>query len=112
MDVEDNAPIARGEIFGPMVLVLKPFSNLAEALCRANDSVYGLAAGVFTRDLSIAEQCTRQLVAGTIWINHYGVILPGFPFGGARGPSGIGSDLGQEAMDQFTTVKTVITRAC
>lgn len=91
-----DAEAVRGEIFGP-VLTVQTFSNEEEAYTLANDSPYGLAAGVHTGDLNRALRATRALEAGTVWVNRYGrsndFMLP---TGGFK-QSGIGKDLGREA---------------
>lgn len=101
----DAEPMAREEIFGPL-LSLFTFDSEEEALARANDTQYGLAAGVFTRDLARAHRVVGRLQAGTTWINHFNVTPVELPFGGHK-RSGIGAENGKWALDSFTRVKSV-----
>jgi aldehyde dehydrogenase (NAD+) len=105
-DVDDDAEIAHEEIFGPVLTVLKPFQTPEEAVKRANHSVYGLAAAVWTRSLGQAHRIAQQLRAGTVWVNHYNYLYPYLPFGGV-GQSGFGKDLGEAALDEFSDVKSI-----
>ncbi|XP_053736847.1 aldehyde dehydrogenase, mitochondrial-like [Synchiropus splendidus] len=104
-DVQDNMTIAREEIFGPVMQILK-FKTIEEVLERANNSQYGLAAAVFTKDLDKAHYVSNGLRAGTVWINCYDVFGAQAPFGGYKA-SGIGRELGQYGLDNYTEVKTV-----
>jgi aldehyde dehydrogenase (NAD+)/betaine-aldehyde dehydrogenase len=97
--------INREEIFGPAVAVIE-VDGPEEALAVANDTPYGLAAGVFTRDGALAHRMARALRAGTVWINTYGGLDPYSTFSG-RGLSGNGYELGPEAIGQYTSTKTV-----
>ena len=108
-NVDDECKMTCEEIFGPVIAILKPFKNLDEALERANNTTYGLAAGIFTRDQSKAERAVRTLKAGTVWVNNFLTLMNSLPFGGYK-ESGFGRDLGQEALDEYTIVKTVIQK--
>ncbi len=93
------------EIFGPVLSVLT-FENEAESIQLANRSMYGLAAGVWTKDVQKAHRVARAIKAGTVWVNTYNFYDPAAPFGGYKF-SGFGRDLGREALDNYTEVKTV-----
>jgi acyl-CoA reductase-like NAD-dependent aldehyde dehydrogenase len=97
--------VAREEIFGPVLAVI-PFADAGEAVELANASIYGLAAGVWTRDVGKAHDVAHRLQAGTVWINQYNWYDSGAPFGGYK-QSGFGRELGREALDAYTEVKTV-----
>uniref|UniRef100_A0A672Q820 aldehyde dehydrogenase (NAD(+)) n=1 Tax=Sinocyclocheilus grahami TaxID=75366 RepID=A0A672Q820_SINGR len=104
-DVKDDMTIAREEIFGPVMQILK-FKSLEEVIERANDSKYGLAAAVFTKNIDKAHYISHGLRAGTVWINCYDVFGVQAPFGGYKA-SGIGRELGEYGLDNYTEVKTV-----
>jgi betaine-aldehyde dehydrogenase len=104
-DCQDNMRIVQEEIFGP-VLSMLTFDDEAEVLRRANASRFGLAAGVFTRDLTRAHRVAAKLKAGICWINNYNITPIEMPFGGA-GESGIGHENSMVAMDHYTQLKTV-----
>jgi aldehyde dehydrogenase (NAD+) len=104
-DVQDNMQIAREEIFGPVVATLS-FRNVDELVKRANDTVYGLSAGVWTRDISKAHRLAKEVKAGTIWINCYNVFDAASPFGGFK-QSGFGRELGIHALELYTSIKSV-----
>jgi aldehyde dehydrogenase (NAD+) len=101
----NDMKVAQEEIFGP-VLVVIPFDDVKEAVKLANDSVFGLAAGVWTRDVGKAHQVARDLQAGTVWINQYNWYDSGAPFGGYK-QSGFGRELGKQALEYYTESKTV-----
>lgn len=105
--VKDEMTIAREEIFGPVLSVLK-FNDVEEVIQRGNNTSYGLAAAVWTRDINKAHQMAAALKAGTIWINTYNVVDPAAPFGGFK-MSGLGRELGEYALANYTEVKTVFT---
>ena len=104
-EVEDDMAIARDEIFGPVATVLR-FKDLDEAIARANDTMYGLAAAVWTQDVDRAHYFADLVRAGTVWVNCYNIVDPAAPFGGFK-MSGIGRELGEEALHEYTENKTV-----
>ena len=103
--VTPEMTIAREEIFGPVLAVLA-FDDLEEGIRLANQSMYGLAAGIWTRDISKAHQVARAIKAGTVWVNTYNLYDSAAPFGGYKA-SGFGRDLGREALDGYLETKTV-----
>jgi aldehyde dehydrogenase (NAD+) len=104
-DVESKMVIACEEIFGP-VLAVQTFSDLEEAIQIGNNTEYGLAAAVWTRDVRKAHHVAHQLRAGTVWINTYHNLDTASPFGGYK-QSGYGRELGRYALDLYTQVKSV-----
>jgi acyl-CoA reductase-like NAD-dependent aldehyde dehydrogenase len=107
-DVNNNMQIAREEIFGPVAAAI-PFKDENDAILQGNDTTYGLAAAVWTRDLSRAHRVARALKAGTVWVNCYGVSDTGMPFGGYK-QSGFGREGGRHVIDVFTQVKSVYVK--
>jgi aldehyde dehydrogenase (NAD+) len=105
-DVRDEMKIAREEIFGPVMSILR-FKDADEVIARGNNTFYGLAAAVWTRDVKKAIRLSNALKAGTVWVNCYDVFDAAAPFGGFK-MSGIGRELGQYALQLYTEVKTVI----
>jgi aldehyde dehydrogenase (NAD+) len=104
-DVKDDMKIAKEEIFGPVMSILK-FKDVEEVVERGNRTFYGLAAAVWTKDITKALQMANRLRAGTVWVNCFDVFDAGAPFGGFK-MSGIGRELGQYALSLYTEVKTV-----
>ncbi|KAG6450703.1 hypothetical protein O3G_MSEX006713 [Manduca sexta] len=104
-DVQDNMKIAREEIFGPVQSILK-FETFDEVVDRANDTNYGLAAGVITNDVVTALSFAKQVRAGSIWINTYDHVTSQTPFGGFK-DSGLGRELGEDGINQYLETKTV-----
>ncbi len=107
-NVNDDMQIAREEIFGPVVSAL-PFDSLDDAVKRANATPYGLAAGVFTRDVGKAHRVSAALHAGSVWVNTYHVLDPAVPFGGYK-MSGYGREGGAEHLDEYLNTKSVWLR--
>jgi aldehyde dehydrogenase (NAD+)/phenylacetaldehyde dehydrogenase len=103
--VTPEMTIAREEIFGPVLAVLS-FDDVEHGLRLANETIYGLAAGIWTRDIAKAHRAARVVRAGTVWINTYNFYDPGAPFGGFKA-SGFGRDLGTDALDGYLDTKTV-----
>ena len=104
-DVKNNMKVAQEEIFGPVLAVLT-FDDVDEVIEQANNNPYGLAAAVWTRDVKKAHSVSRRLKAGTVWINTYGLMDASLPFGGYKS-SGFGRELGANALEHYTEVKTV-----
>merc|ERR1719277_1159537 len=105
-EVTDDMTIAKEEIFGPVMQLMK-FKTLEEAIARANKTHYGLAAGICTRDVGTALAAARDFQAGTVWINCYDNFDMAAPFGGFK-ESGWGRDKGEYALENFTEVKCVM----
>ena len=104
-NVTPTMTIAREEIFGPVLATIE-FADLDEAIARANDTQYGLAAAVWTRDVKKAHYVARRLQAGTVWINTYNVYDTAAPFGGYKA-SGFGREMSAHALEHYTQVKSV-----
>jgi len=97
--------IAQEEIFGPVLTVLT-FESMEELVEKANSTIYGLAAGIWTRDIGKAHTVAHKIQAGTVWINAYGSLSAESPFGGYR-QSGFGRELGRYGIDLYTQIKSV-----
>ena len=108
VDVKDDMQIAREEIFGPVMSIIK-FDDLNDVVRRANKTMYGLAAAVWTRDIGKAHAIANRVRAGTVWVNCYDVFDPGAPFGGFK-QSGIGREMGEYGLQQYTELKTVTVK--
>ncbi|KAI5646503.1 aldehyde dehydrogenase family domain-containing protein [Phthorimaea operculella] len=104
-DVTDDMRIAKEEIFGPVQSILK-FDTLEEVIDRANNTTYGLAAGIITTSIESALQFSRHVEAGSVWVNSYLAVDPRCPFGGFK-DSGIGRECGKDALEPFLETKTV-----
>ena len=104
-DVADSMRIASEEIFGPVMCVMD-FDDDEEAITRANGTEFGLAAGIYTRDLSRGHRMAARVQAGTVWVNAYNLTPVEMPFGGVK-RSGIGRENGREAMQHYSQVKSV-----
>jgi phenylacetaldehyde dehydrogenase len=107
-NVNRNMSIVREEIFGPVV-VAEAFNDLDEIAASANDTDYGLGAGIWTKDISKAHALAKKIRAGTVWINCYNVFDAALPFGGYK-QSGWGREMGHEALEAYTEVKAVTTQ--
>lgn len=97
--------IAQEEIFGPVLSII-PFDTEEDAIRIANDSAYGLAAGVHTKDLRRAHRVASQIKAGTVWVNCYNQYDPSVPYGGYKA-SGYGRECGPESLESYTQTKSV-----
>ncbi|KAK3164673.1 hypothetical protein QOZ80_1AG0022890 [Eleusine coracana subsp. coracana] len=106
-DVKDDMTIAQDEIFGPVMSLIK-FKTVEEAIQKANNTRYGLAAGIVTKNIDIANTVSRSIRAGVIWINCYFAFDPDAPFGGYK-MSGFGKDMGMDALEKYLQTKTVAT---
>ncbi|AJP38342.1 AHL_G0015350.mRNA.1.CDS.1 [Saccharomyces cerevisiae] len=104
-DVKEDMRIVKEEVFGPIVTVSK-FSTVDEVIAMANDSQYGLAAGIHTNDINKAVDVSKRVKAGTVWINTYNNFHQNVPFGGF-GQSGIGREMGEAALSNYTQTKSV-----
>jgi len=103
--VRNDMTIAREEIFGPVLSVI-PFKDMDDAIAKANDNIYGLSSGIWTRDIKKAHRLARELRAGTVWINTYNVFDNASPFGGYK-MSGFGRELGAASIELYTQTKSV-----
>jgi len=108
VNTKPSMKVVQEEIFGPVVTAM-PFKDLEELVPMANDSAYGLAAGIWTRDINKAHQVAEELRAGTVWINCYNIFDAALPFGGYK-QSGWGREMGKEALELYTETKAVCAR--
>jgi phenylacetaldehyde dehydrogenase len=108
VNVKPSMKVVQEEIFGPVVTAM-PFSDLDDLLPAAHDTIYGLAAGIWTNDLTKAHRLAAELRAGTVWINCYNVFDAALPFGGYK-QSGWGREMGHEVLENYTEVKSVCIR--
>jgi phenylacetaldehyde dehydrogenase len=99
--------VEREEIFGPVVCAI-PFDSSDDIVAEGNDTNYGLAAGVFTKDISKAHRTAKRLRAGTVWINTYHVFDAAMPFGGYK-ESGWGREMGHAVLNNYLETKSVVT---
>lgn len=104
-NTNSSMTVVAEEIFGPVVCAM-PFNSEEEVIAQANDSIYGLAAGVWTKDITKAHRVTKKLRAGTVWVNCYNVFDAALPFGGYK-QSGWGREMGHEALELYTETKAV-----
>jgi phenylacetaldehyde dehydrogenase len=107
VNTHNNMKVIQEEIFGPVVAAI-PFKDVNEVVAQANDSVYGLAAGIWTRDVKKAHTLAAQMRAGTVWVNCYNIFDAALPFGGYK-QSGWGREMGHDALELYTEVKAVCT---
>ncbi len=102
---DDALRVAREEIFGPVVAL--PYDDIEEVARRANDSAYGLAASVWSNDLSRVHRLIPRLKAGSVWVNCHNMLDPAMPFGGYK-MSGFGRDMGRDSLNAYLETKSVV----
>jgi len=107
VNTNEKMKVVQEEIFGPVVTAI-PFKEPEELVARANDTVYGLAAGIWTRDIGKAHRLASELRAGTVWVNCYNIFDAALPFGGYK-QSGWGREMGHDVLEMYTEVKAVCT---
>jgi len=105
VDTNEKMKVVQEEIFGPVVTAI-PFKDPSEIVDKANDTIYGLAAGIWTRDIKKAHNIAAKIKAGTVWINCYNVFDAALPFGGYK-QSGWGREMGHEVLEHYTEVKSI-----
>ena len=105
-NVTNDMRVARDEIFGPVAVIIK-FKTEDEVIRMANDSVYGLAGGVWTRDINRAIRVSRAIETGRMWVNTYNSVPAGAPFGGYKA-SGIGRETHKVILEHYTQMKNII----
>jgi len=104
-DIDDDARLVCEEPFGPILPVLK-FSDVEDALQRANNSSSGLGGSVWSSDVETATQLASRLECGTAWVNNHAMIQPDAPFGGVK-ESGIGVEFGRYGLEEYTSIQTL-----
>jgi phenylacetaldehyde dehydrogenase len=108
VNTREDMRVVKEEIFGPVVTAM-PFTDPEELIPRANDSEYGLAAAVWTRDISKDHRTAENLRAGTVWINCYNIFDASLPFGGYK-QSGWGREMGHDVLNNYTQTKAICTK--